>query len=85
MILDHVGITVSNYEKSRQFYTQVLMPLGITVITEHNEWIGFGKNNKPKFWFGPGEDTKSRVDKRIALALPVFNIDKFCSVMPIDS
>lgn len=58
MILDHVGISVSNYEKSKQFYTQVLMPLGITAITEHDGWIGFGKKGKPEFWFGPGKDTK---------------------------
>lgn len=58
MIIDHIGITVSNYEKSRQFYTQILMPLGIIAITEHNGWVGFGQNGKPVFWFGPGKDVK---------------------------
>lgn len=56
MILDHVGITVSHYEKSKQFYTRVLIPLGITMITEHDGWAGFGKKGKPEFWFGPGKD-----------------------------
>ena len=58
MILDHVGITVSNYEQSKKFYTRVLAPLGISLITEHNNWVGLGKNNKAEFWFGLGKETK---------------------------
>ncbi|KTD44659.1 VOC family protein [Legionella quateirensis] len=58
MILDHVGITVSNYEKSKQFYTRILAPLSIVPISEHDGWIAFGKNGKAEFWFGPGKDTK---------------------------
>lgn len=58
MILDHVGITVSNYEKSKQFYTKILTSLDITAIAEHDGWVGFGKNGKPEFWFGTGTDTK---------------------------
>lgn len=57
MILDHVGIAVSNYEKSKQFYTRVLAPLGITAINEHDGWVGFGKNGKAEFWFGAGKET----------------------------
>jgi len=57
MIFDHVGITVSDYAKSKQFYNRVLTPLGITAITEHNGWVGFGKKGKPEFWFGPGKDS----------------------------
>lgn len=58
MIIDHMGISVSNFEKSKKFYTNVLLTLGITPITEHDGWIGFGKNSKPEFWFGPGKDTE---------------------------
>ena len=58
MILDHVGITVSDYEKSKQFYTRILKPLGIIPIREHEGWMGFGTHDKPEFWFGPGKDTK---------------------------
>lgn len=57
MIIDHVGIAVSDYEQSKKFYTHVLAPLGITAIIEHNGWIGFGKEDKPEFWFGPGKET----------------------------
>jgi catechol 2,3-dioxygenase-like lactoylglutathione lyase family enzyme len=58
MILDHVGIAVSNYEKAKQFYTRILAPLSIIPITEYDGWVGFGQNGKPEFWFGPGKDTK---------------------------
>jgi catechol 2,3-dioxygenase-like lactoylglutathione lyase family enzyme len=52
MSIDHVGMTVSNYKQSKQFYTHILAPLGIKLITEHNNWAGFGKTAKPDFWFG---------------------------------
>lgn len=32
MVRNHVGIAISNYEKSKQFYSRVLAPLGITGI-----------------------------------------------------
>lgn len=53
MILDHIGITVTDYEKSKKFYTLILAPLGIKPLTQHKDWIGFGKTDKPEFWFGP--------------------------------
>ena len=58
MIVDHVGIAVSDYEKSKNFYLTILTPFGIEPITEHEGWIGFGKNSKPEFWLGPGKVTK---------------------------
>ena len=39
----------------KQYYTRVLVAFG---ITEHDGWVGFGKNSKPEFCFGPGKDTK---------------------------
>ena len=53
MILDHVGMTVTDYERSKKFYTLILAPLGIKPLTQHEDWIGFGKTDKPEFWFGP--------------------------------
>ncbi|AUH73050.1 glyoxalase/bleomycin resistance protein [Legionella sainthelensi] len=55
MILDHVGITVANYERSKNFYCSILKPLGITLVKEQNQWAGFGKQDKPEFWFGEGK------------------------------
>ena len=53
MIIDHFGLAISDYEKSKDFYTKALAPLGITLIMEVKGWAGFGKNGKPEFWFGP--------------------------------
>lgn len=55
MIIDHIGLAVSNYEKSKEFYSAALAPLGITLVTEIQGCAGFGKNGKPKFWFGKQE------------------------------
>ncbi len=52
MIIDHVGMIVSDYERSKRFYINILAPLGIKLITEHNGWSGFGKIDTPEFWIG---------------------------------
>ena len=59
MIIDHIGIVISDYARSRDFYTACLAPLGIELIAEHDGWGGFGRDDKPDFWFGPdGEPHK---------------------------
>ena len=67
-MLDHVGIPVSDYARSKAFYQQALAPLGIGLIMEvtpemtgNGSAAGFGSDGKPYFWFGddgaPGEHT----------------------------
>ena len=55
MIIDHIGMAVSDYERSKAFYSKALAPLGIELITEVQGWAGFGKYGKPEFWFGVHE------------------------------
>ncbi len=56
MIIDHIGIAISDYEKSLAFYTKTLAPLGIFLVIEIEGWAGFGNNKeKAEFWFGPAE------------------------------
>ena len=56
MIIDHIGISVSDYDKSLAFYTKALAPLGIFLVIEIQGWAGFGNNKeKAEFWFGPNE------------------------------
>jgi len=50
MIIDHAGFTVRELAKSKQFYTQALAPLGITLAMEFEGNAGFGKGGKPEFW-----------------------------------
>jgi len=59
MIIDHIGMTVSDYERSKAFYTRVLAPLGIEFITDVQGWAGFGRQGKPEFWFGVHEATQN--------------------------
>ena len=54
MILDHIGLSVSDYEKSKSFFAEALSPLGISLVTEVQGWAGFGRSGRPQFWFGTG-------------------------------
>jgi catechol 2,3-dioxygenase-like lactoylglutathione lyase family enzyme len=50
-MLDHVGFGVSDYDRSKAFYTQALEPLGITLLMEPvAQAAGFGRDGKPFFW-----------------------------------
>ncbi len=53
-LLDHCSLFVSDYEKSKAFYTKVLAPLGAAPIMEFGQACGFGRDNKPDFWIGKG-------------------------------
>jgi len=55
MIIDHVGIAISDYERSKAFYLSVLATLGIELVVEVQGWAGFGKAGKGEFWFGPDD------------------------------
>ena len=54
MILDHLTISVSNFERSKAFYERALAPLGITVIMQFDGFAGMGKD-RPQFWFAAGK------------------------------
>jgi catechol 2,3-dioxygenase-like lactoylglutathione lyase family enzyme len=54
MILDHIGMAVSNGQRSQEFYSSALAPLGIGKVIEVAGWLGFGRAGKPEFWFGEG-------------------------------
>jgi catechol 2,3-dioxygenase-like lactoylglutathione lyase family enzyme len=56
-MLDHLGITVLDFERSVAFCKKALAPLSITVIKEltaadtgANAHVGFGCEGKPFFW-----------------------------------
>jgi catechol 2,3-dioxygenase-like lactoylglutathione lyase family enzyme len=50
-VLDHVGINVSDYERSRDFYSRALAPLGHSLLMEPvPRFGGFGSAGKPAFW-----------------------------------
>src|SRR5262245_21767224 len=60
MIIDHMGVGVSDYDRAKAFYIAALAPLGILLVMEVGpeqtpgkvRACGFGKNGKPEFWIG---------------------------------
>ncbi len=66
--LDHMGLSVSDYERSKAFYRDALKPLGISVIMEFPygtvgpfATVGLGTAGKPYFWITSGEKTAPRL------------------------
>jgi len=70
-VLDHIGFSVSDYERAKAFYLKALAPLEYGLVLEvaqtENEHpaAGFGVAGKPDFWIG-GE---GRINHPIHIAL----------------
>ncbi|AIF47525.1 VOC family protein [Dyella japonica] len=61
-MIDHVGLQVSGYERSREFYRKALAPLGAELVMEVTEeqtgdgaHAGFGVDGRPTFWIGTSQ------------------------------
>lgn len=83
-MIDHIGFAISEYEKSKAFYTKVLAPLGYGLIMEvpaegnpsGAPAAGFGEGGKPDFWIG-GE---GKLEKPVHVAIVAKNraaVDSF--------
>ena len=60
-MIDHIGFTVSDFQRSRAFYLKVLAPLGFAPVMDVTkdqsggyEGTGFGPPQRPHFWIGTG-------------------------------
>lgn len=54
-MFDHIGIFVSNFEKSAALFEECLAPLGIRVLERQPEWnalILAGESDVPFLWIG---------------------------------
>jgi catechol 2,3-dioxygenase-like lactoylglutathione lyase family enzyme len=67
-MIDHTGVGVSDYERSKRFYAQALAPLGYTLLMEvprvHTGGVGvagFGVAPKPDFWIHEGQANKPAI------------------------
>ena len=67
-MIDHLGLTVSNYAKSKEFYSKALSGIGYSLlmevpaaITKTTDVAGFGENNKPDFWISEASTSNSHV------------------------
>ncbi len=66
-MFDHVGLTVSNLERSRAFYAHALAPLGITELARYDGGVGFGREH-PQFWLAQGQAAQARPRTHVAFA-----------------
>jgi catechol 2,3-dioxygenase-like lactoylglutathione lyase family enzyme len=58
-MIDHLTLTVRDFEGARRFYSAALEPLGYAVRMEFGQYLGFGPPGKPAFWIKPGSPTQS--------------------------
>jgi catechol 2,3-dioxygenase-like lactoylglutathione lyase family enzyme len=68
--LDHIGINVSDYARSKAFYEIALAPLGIGLVMEYGKAAGFGREKKPDFWVGEGK-TSFQKPEQLAPITPI--------------
>lgn len=53
-MIDHVGIRVTDFARSKRFFTEALAPLGYRLLREHSiSGVGFGKV-RPDLWIKQG-------------------------------
>lgn len=67
-MIDHTGIVVSDYSKSKAFYSKTFAAIGYQLLMEipaavtgHTDVAGFGEPPKPDFWISQGAATNSPV------------------------
>jgi len=60
-MIDHTGIIVSDFERSKTFYRQTLAAIGYELLMEvtaaqsgTHDFAGFGEQGKPDFWISQG-------------------------------
>ena len=78
VMIDHIGINASDFEKSKGFYTAALAPLGLTVMQDFGTVIGMG-GEYPFLWLSSGDpghahvalraESRKQVDEFYAAAL----------------
>ena len=64
-MLDHIGFSVADFERSKAFYVKALDPIGIALLFEltaaetgAGAHAGFGAEGKAFFWIGTGDKPK---------------------------
>jgi catechol 2,3-dioxygenase-like lactoylglutathione lyase family enzyme len=67
-MMDHIGLAVADFKRSKSFFVNALAPLDITLIMEvtaeqtgGDAHAGFGAERKAFFWIGNGKKPTSGV------------------------
>ena len=64
--LDHIGLSVADYETAKKFYIAALAPLRIALIMEFPNTGGFGADGKSFLWVA--QEGKTTPHAHIAIA-----------------
>ncbi|HVE51998.1 MAG TPA: VOC family protein [Ramlibacter sp.] len=74
-MIDHTGVVVSDFGRSKAFYAQALAPIGYALrmeipasVTGHADVAGFGEPDKPDFWITSGTANKPPI--HVAFRVP---------------
>jgi catechol 2,3-dioxygenase-like lactoylglutathione lyase family enzyme len=74
-VIDHTGVVVSDFAKSKQFYAAALKPIWYELLMEfpaavtgHTDVAGFGERPKADFWISEGMPGKVAV--HVAFRVP---------------
>jgi len=59
--VDHISICVSNFNKSKAFYSKLFKFLGFTLLDEYEDAIGW-TNGKTRYWISSA-DIKGKIKK----------------------
>ena len=56
-MIDHIGIKVSDFARSRAFYESALKPLGYVMVfsNDREQYAGFAGPDRERIWIGRGE------------------------------
>jgi catechol 2,3-dioxygenase-like lactoylglutathione lyase family enzyme len=82
-MIDHTGVSVSDFDRSKTFYQRALAPIGYALladfpaaVTGHTDVAGFGEAPKPDFWVNKGSANRpaSHIAFRVATRK---NVDAF--------
>jgi catechol 2,3-dioxygenase-like lactoylglutathione lyase family enzyme len=67
-MIDHTGVVVSDFDRSKRFYLAALKPIGFGLLAEfpasitgHTDVAGFGEPPKPEFWISRGTPNQPAV------------------------
>ncbi len=67
-MIDHIGLTVSDYAASRDFYAAALAPLGYSLMMEPVASVGGFGRDAPEFWIAAGPQAQFGVHVAFAAA-----------------
>ena len=75
-MIDHVGLGVSDLERSLAFYREALAPLGYELLLDEEGTAGFGRERKPDFFIHVGRPLSGPT--HVAVASPDrVTVDRF--------